>query len=179
MQRLSAMQRVKGAENRRYLAAHESLRLRALSTEPRRQVPMLGVLHRQAIARVLSLVYGEPIDDGQRARILRQHLREVRLAKPTGQSIRELETEDFWLMAVADARREEDLTKATFADETLEAIRAATLGAVNGVRFRSRHARSYRFPLTAAISVRTLPVDSFTSVICRCFTIQPFATQSK
>ena len=56
--------------------------LRTSLREPRTEVAVLRVFHRQAVPHVLTVDLGESVEHAQRARFAAEQLGEVRLAEP-------------------------------------------------------------------------------------------------
>src|SRR6185503_3426759 len=130
VQRLAAMQRIERPQNPRDLAPHDALGLRPFALEPGADVPVLGVLHHDAVAHLVAGALGEPIENAERARFAFQELGEVRLAEPRRETLADLD---------ADLRRETagrrrggeiNLAEAALPDEAVESIGAAALGAL-------------------------------------------------
>src|SRR5207253_3910308 len=87
VQRLPAMQSVEGSQNRSDLASHESLGLRAFAPQPDTEVPVHGVLQRDAIVRASIVDFDESVEDSQRPRLAEQQLGEVCLTQPCRESL--------------------------------------------------------------------------------------------
>src|SRR5689334_1370805 len=130
MQRLPAMQRIERLQNGGDLTAHEALVLRTLLREPRTEIAMLGVFHREAVPHAIALHGREPIEDLQRAPFASEQLGEVRLAKPARDAIADLDAHLRGQSAARRRRREIDLAEPALSDQPLELIGLAALGAV-------------------------------------------------
>src|SRR5262249_50548604 len=87
---LTAMQGVERLQNRGDLAANEALGLRSLASEPRAEVAVLRILHRETVSHARPLALGEAVEDAQRARLTREQLGEVCLAEPRGEAVADL-----------------------------------------------------------------------------------------
>src|ERR1041385_2138826 len=85
------MQRVQRAEDRGNLSADVAFGLRALAIEPRAEVAVLGVFHREAVAHLPVLPLGQAIEDAQRPLFAAEKVGEVRFPQPTGQAVADLD----------------------------------------------------------------------------------------
>jgi len=136
MQRVSPMQRVERTENRRDLASHEALGLRAFAAEPRAEVAGFSVLQGQAVARLVTIDFDEAIEDAQRAWLVPKELGEVRLAKPPRDAVADLDAHLRREPGRGRRCREVDLAETALADESIETIGATGFRAV-----RTRYGR--------------------------------------
>src|SRR3954469_5894397 len=125
------MQCIERAEDGGDLPANESLGLRALLREPRSEIAMLRIFHRQAVAHARSLGLGKAIEDAQRTRLSRQQLGEVGFAKPRGEPIADLDTDLRGKSLTRNRRGDVDLAEPSLPDQPVEAIAATCLRAVH------------------------------------------------
>ena len=129
MQRLSAVQNVERLEDCGDLAPNEALRLSTFFFQPHAEVPMYRVLERDAVAGSPILDLGEPIVHPQRARLAEEQLGEVRLAEPARESFGDLDADLLGQSVTRCRRREIDFAESSLANQSIQLVGAATLGA--------------------------------------------------
>src|SRR5688572_1415134 len=84
MQRLTAVQCVERAEDRRELPANESLGLRSVFTQPDAKIAVFGVFDREAVPHPPVTRFSEAIEHAKRSVLTSEELREIGLAHPRG-----------------------------------------------------------------------------------------------
>src|SRR5262249_45232244 len=98
--------------------------------QPRAQVTVLGVLHREAVSHARPLDLGEAIQHAQRTRLTRQHLREVRFAQPRRYAVADLDADLRRETVAGNWSSEIHLAETSLADEAIQAVRPSGFGAV-------------------------------------------------
>ncbi len=146
VQRLAAVQGVEGTKQRRDLASHDALGLRAPMLEPGAHVPVLRVLHHEAVAHAVPVGLGEPIEDSQCARLPLEQLGEVGFAQPGCETRADLDADLRGEAARRRRGREIDLAEAPLPDEAVEPVGATGFGAM-GRRDVLLHAKVQVGPL--------------------------------
>ena len=91
--RLAAVHDIEGPQDRGDLVADEPLRLRAALPQPRREVPVLGVFHDQAIAGPSRFGFDKPVKDAEGPGLAIEQLGEVGLAQPAGDRMADLDAD--------------------------------------------------------------------------------------
>src|SRR5256885_15227279 len=103
---------------------------------------MYCVLHRDAVAHVLTLSLGETVIDSERPRLTIEQLGEIRFAEPRRESRRDLETDLGRQSVLRRSGGEVNLSEPALTNESIQLVGAATLRAVrrrpDGGRARHR-----------------------------------------
>ena len=125
MQRMPSVQCIESAENGSDLASHEALGLRPHLAQPRAEVAVLGVFHREAIAHVVAVRLDEAIEDAKGSVFARQQFGEVRFAEPSRDAVADLHADVRGNAGAWRWCREIDLAETTLSNQSVEAIGAA------------------------------------------------------
>ena len=144
---LPAMQRVQRTQYRRDLSANISLGLRAMLIEPRAEVAVFRVLDDEAIAHVIAIHFGEAIENAKRSFLSREQLGEIRFAKPTRQTVRDLDAHSSRKTRCWFRRGEINFAETASADQSVETI--------GPVRFRTVRSLCDQFRAWSALGPRS------------------------
>src|SRR5689334_568737 len=136
MESLAPMQCVERAQDGGDLASDEALRLCAFFAQPYTKVAVDGVLDHHAVAGATVDDLHEPVVHFQRALLAIEQVGEIRFAQPGGQALGDFDANLRRQSMLRSRYGEVDLTEATFANQSVQDIAAAALGAVGGTHSR-------------------------------------------